>query len=145
MCEDGKFNMRILSCRFARFYRVRNCSQANPKLLDIQFGRDVDFVGNIFAVLFALPDTFGQQIFNLSVHGTKVILRPGSNGMIQFFGKPERNLFFTGISHIKYSLSVQAAGIYDRLSIVIAAENNEQIGYHCRLAFFVQLHDSILV
>ena len=29
-------------------------------LFNVQFGRNVDFVGNVFAVFLALADTFGQ-------------------------------------------------------------------------------------
>lgn len=57
-----------------------------PKYRDfysnIQFGRNVDFVGDIFSVLFPLPNALGKEVFDLPIHGTEVVLRPSGDGVV---------------------------------------------------------------
>ena len=53
------------------------------RLFKVKFGRYVDFVGNIFSVLFALADTFGKQIFDLTVDRAEIVLRPGGDSVVQ--------------------------------------------------------------
>ena len=70
-------------------------------LFNIQFRRFIHSVGNIFSVLFALPDTFCEQIFNLPVYGAKIIFCPGCDLIIQFCREPERDLFLrSALCHI---------------------------------------------
>ena len=40
--------------------------------------------GYIFAIFLTLSDTFCQQILNLSVDRTEIILCPGCDGIIKF-------------------------------------------------------------
>ena len=41
-------------------------------LLDVQFRRDVNLVGDVFPILLPLADAFGEQILNLPVHRADV-------------------------------------------------------------------------
>lgn len=68
--------------------------------LNIQFGWYIQFIGNIFSVLFPLSDAFAEQIFDLSVHRAKIILCPGGNCRIELGGEAERNLLFLILVHI---------------------------------------------
>ena len=63
-------------------------------LLDVQFRRDVNLVGDIFPILLPLADAFGEQILNLPVHRAEVILRPGRDGGVQLGGEAKGNLLF---------------------------------------------------
>lgn len=54
-------------------------------LLNVDIQRLIQMLRYIFAVFLALPDTFREEIFNLSVDGTEIILGPGSDIIIQFF------------------------------------------------------------
>ena len=40
-------------------------------------------LGDVFAVFLSLTDTLCQQIFNLPVDGSKIILCPGSDLLVQ--------------------------------------------------------------
>lgn len=59
-----------------------------PWLMDIQIRRHVDFIRDILAVFLALPDAFGQEVFNLAVDGAEIILCPGCDCVIELFGQP---------------------------------------------------------
>lgn len=65
----------------------------------IQLGWDVELIGNVFSVLFTLTDTLGQEIFDLSVHRTEVILCPCGDSIIQLRRQAERDLFFSVFVH----------------------------------------------
>ena len=54
-------------------------------LSNIQFGRYVQFVGNVLAVFLALTHAFGKQIFNLSVDRTEIVFRPRRDCIVQFW------------------------------------------------------------
>jgi len=69
----------------------------------IQLGWDVELVGDVFSVLFTLSDAFGQEIFDLSVHRSEVILCPCGDRVIELFRQSERNLFLSVIAHINTS------------------------------------------
>ena len=58
----------------------------------------------------------------MPVHGAEVIFRPGGKGVVEFCRQAKRDLFFL-FCHI----SVQAAGIDNRLRVVVPAENDEQV------------------
>ncbi len=79
-----------------QFFR---CVGGHLILFNIQLGRDVDFVGNVFAVLFPLSDALRQQILYLSVHRAEVILCPCGDGVIQLGAQPQGYLLFR-LSHI---------------------------------------------
>ena len=57
-------------------------------LLDIQFGRHVELVRDVLAVLFALTHTLGEQILDLPVHRAEVILSPCGKGIVEIHGTP---------------------------------------------------------
>ena len=52
---------------------------------DVHIKRSINFIGYIFAVLFALFNALGQQIFNLTVDRAEVVLRPCGDIVIQLF------------------------------------------------------------
>ena len=110
-------------------------------LTDIQLRRNIQFIGHVFSVLFALSDAFGEQVFYLSVYRAEIILCPCCDCIIQLGRESKRHLFLFVISHEL----VQGAGIDNRLRIMISAENNQEIGYHCRFSFFVQFYDVVFV
>ncbi len=60
----------------------------------------IPILREIFAVFLTLTYTFGQQILYLPVHRPEIILRPGSNGLIQLRREPEEKLLFGVIVHI---------------------------------------------
>ena len=91
-------------------------------LFYIKFGRNVNLVRYIFAVLFALAHTLGQKIFYLSVDAAKIILCPGGYCIIQFCRYSQRYLFFVVCHNL-----VQAACVNDRLGIVVAAKHYQQV------------------
>ena len=107
---------------------------------EIQLNRLIQCFGNILSVLLALANALCKQIFNLSVYGAKVVLCPGCDGVVEFRREPKRDLLF----FFRHGL-VQAAGIDNGLSILIAAEHDKQIGYHCCLSFFIQLHNIVFI
>lgn len=94
-------------------------------LLDIQIEGFIDLLGYIFPVLFSLSDTFGQKVFDLSVDGTEVVFRPCGQGIVKLCRKPQRDLLF--LSHERSFLSVEAAGVYDRLRFLVAAQYDQKI------------------
>ena len=55
------------------------------KSLDVDIQRFIQMFGYIFAVFLSLPDTFREEIFNLSVDGAKIILGPGGDSIIELF------------------------------------------------------------
>ena len=61
---------------------------------DVQLWGDVDLVGDVFAVLFALADTFGEKVFDLTVHRTKIIFGPSGDGGVELGGEAEGDLLF---------------------------------------------------
>lgn len=63
-------------------------------LFNIQFGWDIQLVGNILTVLLSLSDAFRQKIFDLPVDGTEVVLCPCGNCIIELSRKAKGNLFF---------------------------------------------------
>ena len=63
------------------------------KSLDVDIQRFIQMFGYIFAVFPALPDTFREEILDLSVDRAEIVLRPGGDIVIQLFREPERNLF----------------------------------------------------
>ena len=69
-------------------------------LFDIELWRNIQFVRDIFPVFFALTNTFREQIFDLSVHGSEIILRPCGDCRIELWGKAQRHLLFLIIVHI---------------------------------------------
>ena len=107
---------------------------------EIQLDRLIQCFGNILSVLFALTNALCKQIFNLPVYGAKVILCPGCDGVVELRREPKRDLLF----FFRHGL-VQAAGIDNGLSILVAAEHDKQIGYHCCLSFFIQLHNIVFI
>lgn len=120
---------------------ARRVSFYQKQRLNIQFRRHVNFIGYIFSVFLSLPHALRQKILYLSVDGAEIILRPGCNGVVELGREPERNLFFRIIRH----RLIQAARVDYGLGIMIAAEDYQQIGHHCRLALLIQYHDILLV
>ena len=107
---------------------------------EIQLDRLIQCFGNILSVLFSLANALCKQIFNLPVYGAKVVLCPGCDGVVEFRREPKRDLLF----FFRHGL-VQAAGIDNGLSILVAAEHDKQIGYHCCLSLFIQLHNIVFI
>ena len=66
-------------------------------LSDVDIERLIQLVGHVFPILFSLPDALGQEVLDLSVDGTEVVLGPRGDGVIKLRRKPERDLFF--LSH----------------------------------------------
>lgn len=87
------------------------------------------------SVFFALADALCQQILYLAIYRSKVILGPGCDGVIEFGGQTERNLFFGIVSHL-----VEAAGVDNGLGIPIAAQHYQKVGYHSCLALLIQCY-----
>ncbi len=54
-------------------------------LFNFDVRRSVYILPNVFAVLFALPDAFGEEIFNLTVYGAEIVLSPSGKGIIELF------------------------------------------------------------
>ena len=59
---------------------------------DFEIWRLVDFIRDIFSALFVLPDAFGQNVFDLTVDRTEVLLRPRRELVVQLFGQAQRYL-----------------------------------------------------
>ena len=108
-------------------------------LLDIQFWWEVDLVGDVFAVLFALAHALGEEIFDLPVHRAEVVLGPGSKGVVELRVQAQRDLLFA-VS----AISVKAAAVHDGLGVPVAAEHHHEIRDHGRLPLIVQLHHLVL-
>ena len=72
-------------------------------LRNIELGRNVDLIGNVFSVFLPLSHTLGEQIFDLTVHRAKIILRPRGNGGVELGGEAQRDLFFLTVVHISTS------------------------------------------
>ena len=79
--KQGRCKIRV-SGMIHRFYSGFSALCHAGGLLNINFKRFVQRLGNIFPVLFALFYAFGQKIFDLTVYRTKIILRPGCQGVI---------------------------------------------------------------
>ena len=71
--------------------------------LDVQVGRGVYFIGNVFSVLFPLAHTFGQKVFYLSVDGAEIVLRPSGDGVVQLGGEAKGDLLFLIVGHLNIS------------------------------------------
>ena len=68
-------------------------------LLYIQFWWHIHLVRYIFSILFSLPDTFGQQIFDLPIYRTEIIFCPSCNCIIQFCRQSKWYLLFFFVCH----------------------------------------------
>ena len=55
----------------------------NACSLEIELGRQVDLFAEVLTVLFPLAHAFGQQIFDLAIDGTEIVLRPGGDGVVE--------------------------------------------------------------
>ena len=93
------------------------------KLLDIKLNRLIEIVRNVFSVLLSLLDTFGQEILDLAVNRAEVILRPCRNCGEKTGRESQGDLF---LFH-RCPLSIEAAGVYDRLCILVSAEDDKKI------------------
>ena len=82
-------------------------------LLDIQFGRHVDLVRDVLAVLFALTHTLGEQILDLPVHRAEVILSPRGKGIVELRIQAQGDLLFR-LCH-QYRLPLFTMGCASRL------------------------------
>ena len=51
----------------------------NTCSLEIELGRNVDLLADVFAVLFPLAHAFGQKILDLAVDGAEIVLCPGGD------------------------------------------------------------------
>ena len=108
--------------------------------------RLVDGIGNVLSVFLPLFYAFCQQILDLTVDGTEIILCPRGNGVVKLRGESQRDLFFLTVGHGKsQTLSVKASGVDYGLSVLVSAEDNEEIRHHSRLSLFVKFHGTILV
>ena len=78
--------------------------------MHVQLRRYVQFVGNVFPVLFPLTDTFTQKVLDLSVHGAEIVLRPSGDRGVELGGKTKGDLFFALICHAQYRLPELTTG-----------------------------------
>ena len=62
----------------------------NTCSLEIELGRNVDLLADVFAVLFPLAHTFGQKILDLAVDGAEIVLCPGGDGGVELGGQAHR-------------------------------------------------------
>ena len=85
MFEPNGTNPKSPKTAFLNYMRQFGGRRTVP-LFNIKLGRHVYFIGHVLSVLFPLFYTFGQQIFDLSVYRTEVVLCPGSNGVIKLCG-----------------------------------------------------------
>ena len=60
----------------------------------IQIKGLIQLCGYVASVLFSLFDAFCQQVLDLSVDASEVILRPGGKGVVELCGQPQGNLLF---------------------------------------------------
>lgn len=88
-------------------------------------------VGAVFAVFLPLANAFGQKVLDLSVYRTEVIFSPGGDGIVELGGEAQWYLLFLIVSHI---ISIKASGVDHGLGVMVAAEDNEKVGYHRCLA-----------
>ncbi len=86
--------------RFASLSRRRRTANLIHRSGNIQFRRFIQMFRHIFPVFLPLPHTFRQEILDLAIDGTEIILRPRGDGVVQFGGQPQRDLFFLIIRHI---------------------------------------------
>ena len=63
-------------------------------LFNVELGRFIQVLGDVFAVFLALAYAFRQQVFDLPVDGAEIILCPGSDLGIKRFRNAQRDLFF---------------------------------------------------
>lgn len=130
----------------------------------------------ILFVFLPLPalDALRQQVFDLSVHGAEIILRPLGDLVVQFFGQTKGHLFFCfgfiGILffhsrtvplpfpfytyllsygfpafHSRPAFLVQASAVDDGLRLFIAAQHYQKVADHSGFALFVQIYDVIFI
>ena len=129
----------------------------------------------ILFVLLPLPalDALRQQVFDLSVHGAEIILRPLGDLVVQFFGQTKGHLFFCfgfigilffhfpnsppsvsvlyllsygfPVSYSRPAFLVQASAVDDGLRFFIAAQHYQKIADHGGFALFVQIYDIIFI
>ncbi len=104
--------------------------------LNIQFRRDVQFMGNGRPVFLSLTDAFCQQILYLAIHRSKIIFRPVCDGVVEFCRQTQRDLFLAAVCHL-----VKAAGVDNGLGVPIAAQYYETVRHHGGFTFFIQFHD----
>ncbi len=88
--------------------------------------------------LFFCPflDTFGQQIFDLSVDRSKIVLSPCRQRLIELGRKAKRDLLL-------FHTLIQAARVDNGLGVAIAAKHHQKIGHHSRLAFLVKRDSAV--
>ncbi len=91
------------------------------------------------SVFLSLAHAFCQQILYLAIHRSKVILSPGSDGVVEFGGQTKRHLLLAVIGHL-----IERAGIDNGLGVPVAAKHHQKIGYHGGLAFLIQIYDFFL-
>ena len=120
------------------FHILNTCS------LEIELGRNVDLLADVFAVLFPLAHALGQKILDLAVDGAEIVLCPGGDGGVELGGQAQGHLLFGVVVHGSLPKSsaaqlIQAAGVDDGLGIVVAAQHHEQVRDHGRLALLVEL------
>ncbi len=65
--------------------------------VNVEFRRLVDLFTHVFPILFPLSHTFGKEVFNLSVYGPEIILRPCRNLGVELIRQSQGNLFL--LSH----------------------------------------------
>ena len=116
----------------------------NACSLEIELGRDVDLLADVFAVLFPLAHALGQKILDLAVDRAEIVLCPGGDGGVELGGQAQGHLLFGVVVHGSLPKSsvarlIQAAGVDDGLGVVVAAEHHQQVRDHGRLAFLVEL------
>ena len=87
-------------------------------LLDIQFGRHVDLVRDVLAVLFALTHTLGEQILDLPVHRAEVILSPCGKGIVELRIQAQGDLLFR-LCHQYRLQRQQASAIIDARKMIV--------------------------
>ena len=63
-------------------------------LFNIQFRRYVDLVGHVLAVFLSLAHAFGQEVLDLTVERTEIVLRPRRKGVIKLWREAKRHLLF---------------------------------------------------
>ena len=73
----------------------------NTCSLEIELGRNVDLLADVFAVLFPLAHTLGQKILDLAVDGAEIVLCPGGDGGVELGGQAQ--------GHLLLALSFKAA------------------------------------
>ena len=69
------------------FHILNTCS------LEIELGRNVDLLADVFAVLFPLAHALGQKILDLAVDGAEIVLCPGGDGGVELGGQAQGTCF----------------------------------------------------